>query len=111
MTKNVSFPSDELKSAFILLLKFNEIELLGFMRTEEEDNNLVITYKEEGKKEQILLSLIKIFKEQNNMFDSMIDIIDFEKTTFKSGDIDTLITDNSEKLNFIEMLGKKRKIE
>jgi hypothetical protein len=45
------------------------------------------------------------------MFDSMIDIIDFEKTTFKRGDIDALITDNSEKQNFIEMLGKKRKIE
>jgi len=94
-----------------LLQKFNEIDLLGFMRTEEEDNNLAITYKEEGKKEQILLSLIKLFKEEKNMFDSMIDIIDFEKTTFKSEDIKALITDNSEKQNFIEMLGKKRKIE
>jgi len=111
LPKNISFPSDELKSAFILLQKFNEIDLLGFMRTEEEDNNLAITYKEEGKKEQILLSLIKLFKEEKNMFDSMIDIIDFEKTTFKSEDIKALITDNSEKQNFIEMLGKKRKIE
>ena len=123
LPKNVSFPSDELKSAFILLQNFNEIELLGFMRTEEEDNNLAITYKEEGKKEgkiegkiegkkeQILLTLIKLFKEENNMFDSMIDIIDFEKTTFKREDIEALIKDNSEKQNFIEILGKKRKIE
>ena len=119
LPKNINFPSNELKSAFILLQKYDEIDLFTFMRAEEEDNNLAKTYKEEGKiegkiegkKEQILLSLIKLFKEQNNMFDSMIDIIDFEKTTFKSGDIDTLITDNSEKLNFIEMLGKKRKIE
>ena len=41
----------------------------------------------------------------------MIDIIDFKKTTFKSEDIKALITDNSEKQNFIEILGKKRKIE
>ena len=119
LPKNINFPSNELKSAFILLQKYDENDLFTFMRTEEEDNNLAKTYKEEGKiegkiegkKEQILLSLIKLFKEQNNMFDSMIDIIDFEKTTFKSGDIDTLITDNSEKQNFIKMLGKKRKIE
>ena len=115
LPKNINFPSNELKSAFILLQKYDEKDLFTFMRTEEEDNNLAKTYKEEGKiegkKEQILLSLIKLFKEKNNMFDRMIDIIDFEKTTFNIGDIDTLITDNSEKLNFIEMLGKKRKIE
>ena len=111
LPKNVSFPSDEMKSAFILLQKYNEMELLGFMRTEEEDNNLAITYKEEGKKEQILLSLIKIYKEKKEMFDILIDIIDFEKTTFKSEDIEALIKDNSEKQNFSEMLGKKRKIE
>ena len=119
LPKNINFPSNELKSAFILLQKYGEEDLFTFMRTEEEDNNLVKTYKEEGKiegkiegkKEQLLLSLIKLFKEKNNMFDSMIDIIDFEKTTFKRGDIDALITDNSEKQNFIEMLGKKRKIE
>lgn len=111
LPKNINFPSNELKSAFLLLQKYDEKDLFTFMRTEEEDNNLAKTYKEEGKKEQILLSLIKLFKEENNMFDSMIDIIDFEKTTFNIGDIDTLITDSSEKLNFIEMLGKKRKIE
>ena len=111
MPKNVSFPSDEMKSAFILLQKYNELELLGFMRAEEEDNNLAITYKEEGKKEQILLSLIKIYKEEKEKFDTLIDKIDFEKTTFKNEDIEALIKDDSEKKNFIEMLQKKRKIE
>jgi len=111
LPKNVSFPSDEMKSAFILLQKYNELELLGFMRAEEEDNNLAITYKEEGKKEQILLSLIKIYKEEKEKFDTLIDKIDFEKTTFKNEDIEALIKDDSEKKNFIEMLQKKRKIE
>ena len=41
----------------------------------------------------------------------MIDIIDFEKTTFKTKDIVALIEDNTEKDDFIKMLGKKRKIE
>jgi len=103
LPKKVSFPSDELKSAFILLQKFNKIDSLGFMRTEEEDNNLAITYKEEGKKDQVLLLLIKLFKEKKDMFDILNDIIDFENTTFKSEDIEALITDNSEKKNFIEI--------
>jgi len=41
----------------------------------------------------------------------MINIIDFEKTTFKTKDIVALIGDNTEKDDFIKMLGKKRKIE
>ena len=111
LPKNLSFPSKELESAFILLQKYNERDLLDFMRTEEEDNNLLITSKEEGKREQILLSLIKIFREEKNMFDDMIDRIDFQKTIFKNEEIEALIKDKSEKKNFIEMLGKKRTIE
>ena len=41
----------------------------------------------------------------------MIDLIDFENTTFKAKDIDALIGDKSEKENFTTMLRKKRKIE
>ena len=40
MPQNVRLPSKELESAFILLQKYNERNLLEFMRKEEEDNNL-----------------------------------------------------------------------
>ena len=111
LPKNVIFPSKELESAFILLQKYEEKDLLAYMRAEEEDNNILKIYKEEGKKEHLLLLLINLFRNQKINFDEMIDLIDFENTTFKAKDIDVLIGDKSEKENFITMLGKKRKIE
>ena len=115
LPKNVIFPSKELESAFILLQNYEENDLLTYMRAEEEDNNILKIYKEEGKKEgkkeQLLLSLINLFRNKKINFDEMIDLIDFENTTFKAKDIDALIGDKSEKENFTTMLRKKRKIE
>ena len=111
LPKNVIFPSEELESAFILLQNYEENDLLTYMRAEEEDNNILKIYKEEGKKEHLLLSLINLFRNKKINFDEMIDLIDFENTTFKAKDIDALIGDKSEKENFTTMLRKKRKIE
>ena len=115
LPKNVIFPSKELESAFILLQNYEENDLLTYMRAEEEDNNILKIYKEEGKKEgkkeHLLLSLINLFRNKKINFDEMIDLIDFENTTFKAKDIDALIGDKSEKENFTTMLRKKRKIE
>ena len=41
LPKNVIFPSNELKSAFILLQKYDEKELFLYRRIEEEDNNIL----------------------------------------------------------------------
>jgi len=119
LPQNVIFPSKELESAFILLQNYDEKDLFAYMRIEEEDNNILTLYKEEGKKEgknegdkkRLLLTLINIFRNKTINFDEMINIIDFEKTTFKTKDIVALIGDNTEKDDFIKMLGKKRKIE
>ena len=119
LPQNVIFPSKELESAFILLQNYDEKDLFAYMRIEEEDNNILTLYKEEGKKEgknegdkkRLLLTLINIFRNKTINFDEMINIIDFEKTTFKTKDIVALIGDNTEKDDFIKMLGKKRNIE
>ncbi len=111
LPKNVIFPSKELESAFILLQKYDEKELFPYRRIEEEDNNILTLYKEEGKNERLLLSLINLFRNKKINFDEMIDIIDFENTTFKTKDIEEFIGDKTEKDDFIQMLGKKRKIE
>ena len=68
-------------------------------------------YKEEGKNKRLLLTLINLFRNKKINFDEMIDIIDFENTTFKTKDIEEFIGDKTEKDDFIKMLGKKRKIE
>jgi hypothetical protein len=111
LPKNISFASKELESAFIMLQNCDRARLLLLMRNEEEDNNILKVYEKEGQKKQVLLSLIKLFREKSNLFDEMIDIIDFEKTVFNTEDINALIADESEKKNFIKLLGNKRKID
>lgn len=110
LPKNVVFPSEQMESAFILLQKYNDIELFDVMRTEEEDNNICKLYMEEGDKKRLILTLFNLFKDKTINFDKLIDIVDFEKTTFNTEDIEGLIEEKTEKDKFIELLGKKRKI-
>jgi len=44
-------------------------------------------------------------------FDEMIDIIDYEQSIFNTEDIEKKIPDENKRNKFLELLGKKRKIE
>ncbi len=134
LPKNIQFLSKELKSTFQLLQNYDERELIGLLRKEEEDNNILKLYEEKGEKKgkikHILGSLFNLFENKKESFDEMIniidyehnefkkesfddmiDIIDFEKSSFKIKDIEEIIPERNKRNEFIRLLGKKRKIE
>ena len=115
LPKNVHFLSKELESAFILLQSYDEGELIRLLRKEEEDRNILNIYEENGEKkgkmEQILGSLLNVFEQKKESFDEMIDIIDYEQSIFNTEDIEKKIPDENKRNKFLELLGKKRKIE
>lgn len=110
LPKNVIFPSEELKSTYLLLNQVDEWQLQKYINDEEFQNSAFKTYKDAGKKEQILLNLIEIFRKKNELFESMIDLIDKDNNSFYEDEIKDLISESSEFEKFIELLGKKRKI-
>ena len=109
------------------------------MRKEEEDNNIIKLYEEigraegiiegraegiiEGKAEGIiegkrigkneysLLTLINLFKKKKESFLELIDIFDYEDSTFKNEDIEKNIPDETERKEFKSLLQRKRKID
>ena len=123
LPKNVHFLSKELESAFKLLQRYDEGDLIRFLRKEEEDNNILKIYEEKGeikgeikgkkkgKMAQILGSLLNIFEGKKESFDEMVDIIDFEKSDFNSQDIEEMIPDKEKREEFKNLLRKKRKID
>ena len=115
LPKNVHFLSKELESAFILLQSYDEGELIRLLRKEEEDRNILNIYEENGEKkgkmEQILGSLLNVFEQKKESFDEMIDVIDYEQSIFNTEDIEKKIPDENKRNKFLELLGKKRKIE
>ena len=115
LPKNVHFLSKELESAFILLQSYDEGELIRLLRKEEEDRNILNIYEENGEKkgkmEQILGSLLNVFEQKKESFDEMIDIIDYGQSIFNTEDIEKKIPDENKRNKFLELLGKKRKIE
>lgn len=111
LPKNVRFLSTELESAFKLLQSYDEGELVGLLRKEEEDSNILKAQEEKGKMMQILGSLLNIFESKRESFDEMINIIDYEQSEFKTKDIEEMIPEAIKRNEFIELLRKKRKIE
>ena len=115
LPKNIQFLSKELKSTFQLLQNYDEIELIGFLRKEEEDNNILKFYEEKGEKKgkimHLLGSLFKLFENKKESFDEMINIIDYEHNEFKTKDIEEMIPETNKRNEFIEFLRKKRNIE
>ena len=119
LPKNVHFSSKELESAFILLQSYDEGELIKLLRKEEEDRNILNIYEKNGEKkgekkgkmEQVLGSLLNVFEQKKESFDEMIDIIDYEQSKFNTEDIEKKIPDENKRNEFLELLGKKRKIE
>ena len=61
--------------------------------------------------EQILGSLLNVFEQKKESFDEMIDVIDYEQSIFNTEDIEKKIPDENKRNKFLELLGKKRKIE
>ena len=111
LPKNIIFPCEEIKSAYLLLKQIDEIKLQRYINEEEFQISALKSKKTEGIKEHTLTTLIEIFRNKKDLFESLIDFIDKEKTIFEEKEIKEILKESSECKQFIELLGKKRKIE
>lgn len=107
LPKNVHFLTKELESALKILQSYDKGDLLRLLRKEEEDNNALEVHT----MSKMLRQLLKLFETKKESFDDMIDIIDFENSSFKIKDIEEIIPEEIKRNEFISLLGKKRKIE
>ena len=117
--KNLIFPSEELKSAFMILKKYNE----GIKEGKEEGikegkeegikegkEEGIKEGIEEGKKRKTLSLLVDIYNKKKESLVELIDLIDGENTTFKMEEIEKKFNEEPKKEEFIQLLQKKRKI-
>lgn len=111
MPKNIIFPCKEIKSAYLLLNQIDEIHLQKYINEEEFMDSAFKTQRKEGIKEHTLKTLIEFFRNKKEQFESSIDLIDKENTLFEEKEIKEILIEPSECKKFIELLGKKRKIE
>ena len=114
LPKNIEFPSKELESAFNMLQHYDKKQLIKLMRIEEENNNILKNHEEigkaEGRNEHALLGLINLFKTRREQFDDLIDVVDYQNSTFRNKDIEKNIPNEEEREEFKSFLQKKRKI-
>ena len=114
LPKNIEFPSKELESAFNMLQHYDKKQLIKLMRIEEENNNILKNHEEigkaEGRNEHAVLGLINLFKTRREQFDDLIDVVDYQNSTFRNKDIEKNIPNEEEREEFKSFLQKKRKI-
>lgn len=110
MPKNINFPSEEIKTAFIMLEQINDTQLNALLNDEEFMASYERTCRKDAVMEFMLSKLVKSFRKDKNKFEDFIDLMVEEDTKIDEKDIKILIRDNSELKEFCNLLGKKRKI-
>ena len=118
LPNNIEFPSKEMKSAYSIVRAIKEQDLKELKKNEEYNRRLQEEIKEEGRKEgreegrkeQSLKSLVNIFNQNKKNLENMITLVDTENTIFEYENIKSMFIENQKCDEFIEILGKKRKI-
>lgn len=108
--KNMNFPSEEIKTAVVMVEQINDTQLNALLNDEEFMRSYEKTCKKDAIKEYVISKLIKSFKKDKNKFEDFIDMMVDEDAEIDEKDIKILIKDNSEFKEFCDLLGKKRKI-
>ena len=139
LPKQINFEFEEIKSSFSLLKNYNEDKLRSYLNAENYANSLLNFTRsqgieegkkegiekgrkegieegrkegiEEGRKENILDVLTALFMKNEELFEGLIETVDKDNSSFKKEEIKKKFNETKKYNRFIDLLGKKRKLD